>query len=189
MIGTTEARWFMDGDCPRSVRTWFDRLGEAAPMEERTDRYLEPTPDCSTGVKIREGRLEVKRRFSVLGAVNAAKSTAIIDCWRKWAFELAMVDAMPVDGWIEVRKRRLQRILPVSAPSTTVTLELGEVALGGATSPGAWTVCFEAAGPDGPDRDATLVEACRLVLTHPDAPILNRRDSMAYPEWLLKAGD
>ncbi|NIV28827.1 MAG: hypothetical protein GWN58_04720, partial [Anaerolineae bacterium] len=64
MYPTLEARWFMRGSIPHEVREWFAR-GEPAPIHEppRMDHYLRLQRSNALGIKLREGRLEIKQRL------------------------------------------------------------------------------------------------------------------------------
>ena len=185
---TAEARWFQRGEIPASARAWFDGLtsssldGVAPPAEPeaRTDHYLAPT-SAALGVKLREGQVEAKRRDGVLAPLAVGRSQAPVEAWAKWSFGLAeaadeAADAVPSEGWVEVRKTRWQHALG------TCALELSHVEVDGEPW---WSVCLEATGPDDDARRAALADAARQWLGHRDAPALAEAHAQGYPAWLL----
>ncbi len=60
MFRSSEARWFISGSLPDEVLRWF-KAGQALDSEGvQVQEYL-VFPDCqSVGVKLREGRFEIK---------------------------------------------------------------------------------------------------------------------------------
>lgn len=174
-LRTVEARWFVRGPLPETARDWFDALGPPVEASSRADRYLAPASDA-LGVKVREGRVEAKRRASTLGPLQAGSSGGRLEAWVKWSFTLAE-DAAP--DWVEVRKTRWQRRL--EAAGGACALELAEVTVDGAAW---WSVCLEAEGPDDDARRAALGVAARRWLGRGDAPALPVGASAGYPAWL-----
>jgi hypothetical protein len=111
-----ETRWFFRGEVPKNIASWFG-AGESGRFEpERTDHYLE-IPSCRTlGVKVREGRLELKALVGTAGVRNFADTvTAFRDTWVKWSpgggSEQGLRELVnnPGDRWIAVRKKRCLR--------------------------------------------------------------------------------
>lgn len=179
---TAEARWFQEGEIPADVRAWFDALGPAVEAEERTDYYLAPTDDA-LGVKVREGRIETKRRDGAPGRLQAGRAEAAIGVWAKWSFS-AEGDPEPTGAWVAVEKTRWQR--EVETAGASCSLELGEVTVEGDVW---WTVALEASGGDEAARRLALVEAARQWLGRDDAPVLPASAAMGYPAWLRILGD
>ena len=68
MLPSVEARWFMRGAVPVEALDWIKRwdLPPTTP-DEREDHYLRLPETAAIGVKLREGRCEVKRRDIDLG--------------------------------------------------------------------------------------------------------------------------
>lgn len=177
---TAEVRWFLRGPLPEAVAAWFDRLGGDVEVEVRTDRYLAPVSD-GLGVKVRDGRLEAKRRDRRLDLLRAGRAEGAVEAWTKWSFPLAH-DAVPGAGWKEVRKLRRQR--GRRAGAGTCVLEVGEVETAGAVW---WTVCLEADGLSQEARLRALVETAGRWLGIGDAPTLPAGAAGGYPAWLLEA--
>lgn len=169
---TAEVRWFCRGPLPDAVAAWFDAHGPASPVERRTDHYLAPT-DPALGVKVRDGRIEAKRREAVLATVHAG---ARVERWTKWSFPLAG-GAYPDAGWVAVEKARRQRGARVDAG--TCGMELTTAQVGGAAW---WTVGLEAVGPD--PAAALAAGAARWLAAPPPlgAPL-------GYPAWLLQQSE
>ena len=62
-LSTTEVRWFRRGSIPQSVRQWFSTLGRQPEFQPpRLDYYLRLLDGDALGIKIREGKVEVKQR-------------------------------------------------------------------------------------------------------------------------------
>ena len=180
-LRTTEARWFVRGATPADVAAWFDALGPAATPETRADRYLAPASDA-LGLKLREGRIQAKRRDGPAGPLRAGRAAAPLETWTKWSFALGE-EAPPDDGWIDIRKTRRQH--EHEAGDGTCRLELSEVAVGGDVW---WSVCLEADGPDAASRQRALATAAARWLGRPDAPALPAEAAMGYPAWLRARG-
>lgn len=176
---TAEARWFQEGRVPTEVHAWFEALGPPVETEERTDRYLAPTDDA-LGVKVREGRIETKRRDEAPGRLHVGRAEATVGVWAKWSFAMAG-DAEPVGEWVAVAKKRWQRDMEVAGASCS--LELGEAQAGGGVW---WTVALEASGGDEAARRLALLEAAQHWLGRDDAPALPASAAMGYPAWLRR---
>ena len=179
---TAEARWFGRGPVPDAVRAWFDALGDPPEPESRTDRYLAPSSD-GLGVKVREGRIEAKRRDGGAGRLRVGRAAAEIGAWSKWSFGLAEA-AEPVGPWVAVAKVRRQR--EREAAGGACALELAHVTVEGEAW---WSVCLEATGPTEPVRRTALVEAAGHWLGRDDAPALPASLALGYPAWLLARGE
>jgi hypothetical protein len=200
MLATMEVRWFYSGTLPTDVLAWFLQR-ERRPVDppSRVDHYLPVAEGDSLGIKLREGRLELKQRHRRLGVVRLhRRAVGIVEHWRKWSFPLAGINdgltsvAHPASGWIGVyKRRRLQRFQVLEEGNLVATssqhypdqgcdLELTEVRAVGATW---WTVAFEAFG-----REDSLQESLGLVadsiLSITDPPLLAAEDSYGYPRWL-----
>jgi hypothetical protein len=200
MLPTMEVRWFSTGVIPSSVQEWFQR-GEGDPEEQprRVDYYLRPADGDSLGIKLREGRLEVKRLRGQLGIVRFHERVAgLVEQWCKWSFGLpsdgsALASpAVPSPSWIGVTKeRRLYRyrlagdrqVVAVSATDYVgpgCDLELTSVGVEGQAW---WSLGFEARG-DESSIQGILFLVAQQVLAANEPPNLTARDSYSYPRWL-----
>jgi len=193
---TVEMRWFLPGPVPLSVLDWFGSLGPglAAPAP-RTDRYLLLPGRDDLGIKLREGRLEIKGRTAELG-IHRLGSRAIgeVETWCKWSLAseevpeawckwslaseevpeaLRVLDANPALG-VPVHKDRALRMLEgCQVEVTALEAPFGVW----------WTLGLEAlTGPE--PALAPLVSVGEHVLgDFPDR--LGERDSRSYPGWLV----
>jgi hypothetical protein len=204
MFPTVEVRWFSTGKIPDEVADWFQRpTGVPGDQQTRVDHYLRFEEGEAVGIKLREGRIEVKQRYRRLGLVHLHERAAgQVDHWRKWGFEVAGGDAdpglllTPASSWIGIEKeRRLRRYrigrdgritaVPVLEMCTHgCDLELTRLAAEGADW---WTIGLEAFGEESILRDHLLL-AAEFVFGTEGSPVLEADDSASYPEWLMKLG-
>ena len=169
---TLEVRWFWRGDAG-AVGAWFSDLGPPVASESRTDRYLGPTSD-DLGVKLREGRVEAKRREGAEGTLPGRPET--VAAWAKWSFPI-LGRPIPDGGWVEVAKTRRQRAVHLAGAACA--LELSGLQVEGET----WgSLCLEAHGPTPAARREALDEAVRQWLADP--PPLGDALASGYPAWL-----
>lgn len=202
MWESAEIRWFYEGDIPAGVQDWLAQVpGIPDQQPIRTDHYLRLAGDDSLGIKLREGRLEIKQRLDRHGIVSFDQRVAgLLQTWRKWSFPLAPVGGPsgvpgPASSWIAVHKeRRLHRYALldqnrlVSAatdryPPQGCDLELARLS---AARQRWWTLALEAFGPEGTLGDTVLLAGQRL-FSYADPPQLEARSSWSYPTWLCTA--
>jgi hypothetical protein len=193
ILPSVEVRWFVRGAVDRAVRAWFES-GERPPEwePEREDRYL-AHPDESLGIKLRQGKLEIKRRESILESLALPCVIGSVERWRKWSFALAD-DDLPHNSWIAVHKRRRvrkyairdgrARAIPADdRPEQGCNVELTELTV---NDDSWWTIGFEAFGHESSLQDHLLTVA-RVVFAD-EAPRLDLHDSYGYPAWLVRLG-
>lgn len=202
MFPTTEVRWFLPGVVPDRVWQWFDGQTQVPTGQPpRTDYYLRIAYGDALGIKLREGRIEVKQRQAQLGAVRFGKSaTGHVEQWCKWSFPLAEAESNMselgdgLSSWIGVHKERKVRTFQVQDgavidASGTMFLEQGcawevaQVHLDKTAVPW-WSVGFEAFGTEA-ERLALFRIVVAYCLGIADAPLLALRDSYSYPRWML----
>jgi hypothetical protein len=197
---TLEVRWFFQGDIPESVATWFQQ-GDTKPdhPEPRVDHYLHLPETDALGIKLREGKIEVKQRHRDYGTVHLTERAAgTLEKWHKWSFPLAasqgqVVESLaPSAAWIAVRKERWvrkHRVLagrqvepvPLAAyPDRGCTLELVSIVVGHSR---AWSLAFEAFG-----EEEALLKSLFRTAEHRFSTCgmldLDVVDSFGYPRWL-----
>lgn len=200
MFPTVEVRWFYPGRVPAGVSAWFRRcVGQFEEPAPRTDYYLCLAGGDVLGVKLREGRIEIKGRGQQFGVVRFHDRVAgLLERWRKWTFMLADAESAlarvqaSTPAWIGVRKeRRLRRyglvdgsqvvaIAPGVHAPWECCLELTRIDVAGRPW---WSVAFEASGDASALRENLLTTA-RHVLGAADPPALTAVDSCGYPHWL-----
>jgi hypothetical protein len=148
-------------------------------------------------IKVREGRLEVKRRYGNVETIELCpEARGQLESWRKWSIDLGNVErlpaSVPTDTWIPVTKRRRLcafrklsgRWRPVSFDLVSFDggceMEMTTLRVG---SQGWWTLAFEAFGPAKGNR-AALLSLSTQIFSSLDPPDLSTPDSYGYPRWL-----
>ena len=200
MLTTTELRWFKLGTLPKEIFQWFqqDQLGDLAPPEEREDVYLY-TPGCEyMGIKLRQGRLEIKWRKAELGNLRFGNQVeGKVEKWGKWLCEDPTQQSFqPQDVveklWVSVKKARVQRkyqvisgesIVAVSANQSIeqgCNVEITQLSVNGNNW---WSLAFEAFGEDDYLSD-NLKAVASDVFKNYQGFQLQFQDSFAYPSWL-----
>ena len=104
---TREVRWFSPGRIPVPVQNWYD-LREKQIEPVRTDIYLSGL-GTSAGVKLREGRLEIKHRTEDHGLNEFAPGlSGHVENWIKWGFDMSSDDWPGVKSthWVPIQKKR-----------------------------------------------------------------------------------
>lgn len=202
MWPTTEMRWFYrmtNSMCiPGSLWRWFENLpGTLDDEPERVDHYLLLQEASDLGIKVREGRLEVKYRLARPTRLRLApQAEGRIEQWAKWAFVAGSNESGPglkLDfPWQPVRKKRWLRCYrPDHQQSRTLSperegqfgcdLELTQVRL---EADCWWSLGLEAYGGSVESRHALLRHVAGQTLGSGRPPQLDLRASMGYPRWL-----
>ncbi len=208
---TLELRWFFEGSVPADVDEWFSqdpRLGESLSQRdgrERTDLYLVPEGTDAVGVKLRDGRLEIKLRVAAENFVGVdGDLTGRAEMWKKWEWDysdslkeqvfLAFADQELGGLRRQVYKNRRRRKFAVSndgevvpKPDTThvqvgCLLELTKVIAGEKES---WSLAFDAFG--GSDGSRGTLRRC-VVFVFKDYPgsMPEATASYSYPSFLRR---
>ncbi len=203
MLHSAEIRWYADGPLPGEVLSWFAG-GQTLEPEVRSDSYL-VFPECETvGVKLREGKLEIKGLVDPPRELTTAFGvTGRADRWVKWSFGSDGLRALEAElhqsgTWVEVHKERYLRkfsadqgtpaeVRPQAKPFPRAgcNVELTRVRLD--DDPRAWfSLGFEAFGPA--DGVAATLQAVLPVFLEanggaPGIP-LGTHNSLSYPAWL-----
>lgn len=193
-VESMELRWFYSGVRPAGTERLFaDHAGTPGPsIEKRTDLYL-VSRDEAVGVKLRNGRLEVKSRCST-EKVDVGGVGGQLEAWVKWTWD--GVDAnfsveSPPNPWLAVTKVRyrckfeiegeLLRLVGSRRVSHGGALEITELTVAGKNY---WTAGAEAfaAGPEAKNvclRGATMLVSRLSELSSTDGR------SGGYPSWLI----
>ncbi len=195
-----EIRWFFEGRLPADVRDWFESPGRGIREPRRSDDYL-LLPGCTTaGVKLREGRLEIKALTRPpVPASYANRVSGLKDGWIKWSRKaddarlLRDILIGEEDTWISVSKERHLRLFsletgdPEELPprsrilSKGCQVELGSIELDGNRH--AWSFSFEAFG-HADEVLQHLDPVVELFAADPPPVALRQEQSMSYPVWL-----
>lgn len=190
---TAEVRWFSAGPLPESATRWLEGLG--APLgapEERVDDYWVLGRD-DLGIKLRQGRFEVKGRVAEQGERDfPPRARGDVEEWVKWSLGPGEAPAAAAPS-IAVHKRRWQRRWGPGDPPVPVglfepwplscALELAEVRAGGHV---AWSVGLEALPGDAPGIRLLVAVGRRALASFP-LP-LDGDASRSYPAWLRSLG-
>lgn len=198
---TSELRWFYRGTLPEEIVSWFeqDHLGNyLEPPEKREDVYLYVAGCAYLGIKLRQGRLEIKWRKAELDITTFENSVAgKVEKWAKWLCEDPAAEIFqPTNAvgklWVSVKKVRQQRQYQVLADKSVeavpvnefinqgCSVELTELDINGNAW---WSLAFEAFSQD--DRSTENLQAvARQVFESYHGIKLQAKDSYAYPTWL-----
>lgn len=201
ILETTEIRWFWIPVNLPSLTSWFSREPAAfrKAAEARTDEYL-LLPNCrTTGIKLRDGYLEVKALVADAGRlVIQSGLTGQVQRWAKWTTKNHDGRAdlgKSTSDWQKVTKVRLLRQFAWNGEVVELTngptglnpnchIELTMVSL--VRSPKAWvTLGIETFGEDI-DQLKVLREMAQHLFRHPQQTPneLLHADSLSYPGWL-----
>ncbi len=204
MFKTTEIRWFFAGPEPGWMSQLEALAGRPLVARKRIDYYI-PLPGRETiGIKLREGRLEVKYRLGLPEAVNLGPRTGgFYEHWVKRGFPSGDAAAgvpgdvnagdKPVDEreWIPVEKERFGLLIcreqgqwamhPIGTPvSGGIQIEYTRLDIGGKRF---FTLGFEWPAESGPELPDPALE---LLL---GGATLQAADSMGYPQFFcLRSG-
>lgn len=204
MLSSTELRWFYPGKLPEAICSWFSskQVGnDLEPPEEREDIYLAIALDCDyMGIKLRQGRLEIKWRKAELGIVSIAPRVhGKLESWDKWTCEDSKAENFQPQSvvnkshWVKVSKVRQQRkyqvleqnlVQEVKLDATIdrgCNVELTQLNISGNNW---WSIALEAFGEATNDN---LHFVAKKVFQHYKAFSLEPKNSFAYPSWLISA--
>jgi hypothetical protein len=200
---TVEVRWFYPGVAPERVATWFTQDDGATEVQPpRVDRYLRLVGRDGLGIKLREGRIEIKQRHASTSTALASEVVGLVERWTKWGYGLAEEadndrTAEQDAAWVSVEKRRWVRTYRIAddgaieltsrsltTPRRECSAELARVEIEGQAW---WTLGFEAAGDEATLR-TTLETVARHVLADMAPPALDLAHSYGYPRWLRSLG-
>ncbi len=183
MLTSAELRWFKRGKLPQEISKWFqqdDLEGQLQQPEEREDLYLYSPGIEYLGLKLRQGRLEIKWRKAELGVQwFGNRVEGKVEKWGKWLCQdstgesFQLTDIVGEKSWVSVKKVRSQRLYENCA------LELTQLNIGGNDW---WSLAFEASDDDS--LIDNLKTIANLVFKTYNGLELQAQDSYAYPSWL-----
>jgi len=184
MLTSAELRWFKRGKLPEEISKWFqqdDLEGQLQQPEEREDVYLYSPGIEYLGLKLRQGRLEIKWRKAELGVRRFGNRVeGKVEKWGKWLCEdsteesFQLTDVVGKKSWVSVKKVRSQRLYENCA------VELTQLNVRGSDW---WSLAFEATGDDD-SLIENLQTVANLVFKTYNGLELQAQDSYAYPSWL-----
>jgi hypothetical protein len=187
MFPTAEIRWFFRANIAAEISDWFHRFDDGPEkFEPRTDHYLRIQDNDSMGIKIREGRLEIKKRHGESETINVFRGQGRLERWQKWGFEIRnpgsinrYLKSFPGE-WIGIRKERSQILF--GTLESGCGWELTEVQVVGMPDRW-WTMGFEAFGRDE-DLRKTLLKALEQSKLSSLNCKFDIENSFGYPYWL-----
>ena len=195
MQKSIETRWFFPGTVPSEVGRWFSSP-LALTQPPRVDTYLHTPGTHNLGVKLREGRIELKQRIHQLGSHTFHPHvTGIVESWYKWGFPLNAADStleMHPATWIPITKeRRLRQYQVVSEgrikaiPAWLFPLQRSSIEISNILFKNDpwWSLCFEVIGTDI-DLFAVLQTTARVAFKRSGFPPLFAEQSCSYPQWI-----
>lgn len=210
MFTSAEVRWFFEGAVPDELERWFTRGSLVSRAAPREDHYLTFPAPLGLGLKLREGRLEIKSLVKTLGPHTFTEDVAgTVQVWEKQAHgesavaEFERLRASAPHLWITTGKERTLRrfslegrtLTEVSAdgafPPNGCNVELTKIRVNGLDY---WSFACEAYGDPARVEDA-LHRVAEHVLTDTHRPhrfktrassadAFSAARSHSYPEWL-----
>lgn len=195
---TAEIRWFHPGNIPGEIEKWFTSLdGQFEEQPPRTDRYLKLNGSNTLGIKIREGRFEIKENQSrEKKFLSINKIEGFAELWTKWSFESFEnkyhLNKLIKGEFIAINKiRALQKYIFDSNGniesgfdnfnSDGCNLELTIVSVNNSNW---WTLGLETYGRIGLFED-NLKTAFYQIFKERFPGNLSRSNSFSYPKWLM----
>lgn len=198
---TVEVRWFYPGGIPVEVKNGFFRdesYSEAQP--ERVDKYFTVAGDPDLGIKMREGRLEIKHLTDKFGPFRlGSQVVGIMEGWEKWGFVLSEhfynQNAKSSHEGIEVRKQRWLRkfqfakegmvnpIYPQFIINQGCDWELSKIQVVGSNEIW-WSMAFEAFGDKSITMRTTISKVVEISLKSMVDWKFQVENSLSYPAWL-----
>jgi len=164
---------------------WFGRCDDAgdpgAPegvLRETSDRYAPTGEDC--GIKLREGRVEVKYRTPLPGAPVELRSGRRFEAWCKWMLPVPAATRTACARWITVEKARALRFEQFGG--CDLQIEHSRVAVNGQ---GWWTIGVEITGALSMIGDRRLLSCIDAALA-PYTAALTHGVCCGYPAWLQR---
>ena len=192
MLPSAEVRWFDVEPLPKDLRLWFQRRCPMADENRRTDSYLVMPGSTVVGVKLREGRLEIKAQREPAREVRYPNGVAgRADGWIKLSLETS-IESTGL-SLINVNKHRRLQCYSFDAGHPTLvgagdqsvegcSCELTALEIGDRKF---WTLGLEAFGP-AEHVDAILAATASYVFAPEACPKpLRIQMSFSYPAWLL----
>ena len=190
LFKSSEIRWFSSEREPMES-IFKDLPGKTeAGGQERTDYYLNTGLD-HTGIKIREGRHELKLKRA---SDERIESIGTIEHWAKWSSAeeqniLNTIEKAELSDWIPVRKKRLLKVYAISKDGKNFSNVHGytddgcgvEFTILKIDNQRVYTFGLEAWGRFHKSGD-NLIKVFRYLKLNPD--LFQNTKCMSYPEYL-----
>ena len=198
-LQTLETRWFYPGGIPSEFELWFGSLDRVEIFPPRIDLYLYGVGE-DLGIKLREGRLEIKQRTAEHGQTLFSPGVSgLLEEWIKWSMAVegsAFDELSEQESWLAVRKTRQQvsfslldhgELVPIDSrefPPNGGSFELTKVFV---LDQLWWTVGVEVFGKPDKMKEA-FNKILRFVLDRGLGWHFDLDYSTAYPGWMYKLG-
>lgn len=202
MLISNELRWFYAGKLPENILLWFQQTCMIDPLkspEQREDLYLY-SPECDyLGIKLRQGRLEVKWRQASLGMMSFGQLVSgNAEKWGKWLCEDSQGESFQAatvlsnSCWVNVQKVRYSQLFQVFADFSVQAVATNERIDNGCSveitnllvqENACWSLAFEAFGEDRRIKENLQATASWVFDTYQNSQ-LAIANSYAYPHWL-----
>jgi hypothetical protein len=202
-ITSAEIRWFIKGEIPPTICDWFIGLNDNyVNQSERIDKYLLHKPGDDLGIKLREGRIEIKQQTKNIGKISPGKNVAgYAGKWRKWSFELneannILSNDLLNNEWLAITKNRILVNYGITedkivSQKETITYKNGcitEITSINIKNENWWTLGLEAYGEENRLSD-NLILISHLILSDKSNIRFTLEDSLSYPGWLNRIND
>lgn len=103
---SSEIRWFTENP-KKDIENWFNRYSSLVDKDDRTDIYLRAGIQNNMGIKIREGRFEVKAETGKSELFDLSENIhGKLEHYKKWSFPTSEEYVAGSSDWIEVEKSR-----------------------------------------------------------------------------------
>ncbi|MFQ5433322.1 MAG: hypothetical protein ACE5FD_00440 [Anaerolineae bacterium] len=200
MYPTIEVRWFYQGEVPTAVFDWFTAVADRLVREPvRTDHYLQLLTHDGLGIKLREGRIEIKQRLKIVQTVQFEEQiSGMIEQWHKWSFLLSeqnsLTESINTSQWIAVEKLRHLQSFQSNQDKKRQTRFSGlpmdfdcwiELTNLNVQNEKWWTLGLESYGDDETAVNTKLIPAVAWLGSFVNPPQLDAQASFGYPHWLL----
>ncbi|MBL7128953.1 MAG: hypothetical protein ISS16_08210 [Ignavibacteria bacterium] len=200
MFPTLEVRWFYkDSESDDNYLKVFKNVLQFEEQPARVDHYYYFTSEGSMGIKIREGRLEIKNCFRDYSIVLFNRQVeGKVEFWHKWSFEINQTDSNyqkvldSNNSWITVKKERtlckykITKDEQVSVLSNAeyseniCNVELTNILI---RDKKWWSLGFESYGDEG-SLFENLILVVREVLSDNRLLSFQADNSFGYPQWI-----
>ena len=189
-------RWFFEGKIPINVTKILEETALDI-SENRTDHYLLVQGCENIGIKVRNSRLEIKRRRDVQSYdISELNISGNIERWERWEWNdktacIEIEQSIYSDDknpWIKVDKKRWQKkfnvrdkvLLPVPSQSlySDLAMEITKLKSNGETW---WTIGFDLFTEQDHSFFDRLIEIFPVLQIEVD---LKKERSYGYPRWL-----
>lgn len=199
-ITSAEIRWFIQGKIPPFIFDWFIGLNDNyINQPERVDYYLDLKSDDSLGIKLREGRVEIKQQIQNIGNLSPGKNVVgIAEKWRKWSLQLdeanqVLSNNLPDNEWLAITKNRIivnygieeDKIVTQEEQLTYKNGCITEITSIKFKNENWWSLGLESYGEENRLLD-NLILISHLLLSDKSNVIFTMEESLSYPAWLTR---